>query len=58
MTAAAYKHDRSHIKESLDLHNCFELVANSDRSLRKDSDLQALILILMPWRTFAEQLML
>jgi hypothetical protein len=56
MTAAAYKHDRSHIKESLDLHNCFELVANSDRSLRKDSELQALIL--MPWRTFAEQLML
>jgi superfamily II DNA helicase RecQ len=31
MTATAYKHDRRHIKESLGLHNCFELVANSDR---------------------------
>jgi hypothetical protein len=27
----AYKLDRRHIKESLGLHNCFELVANSDR---------------------------
>ena len=31
MTATAYKLDRRHIKESLGLHNCFELVANSDR---------------------------
>ena len=31
MTATAYKLHRRHIKESLGLHNCFELVANSDR---------------------------
>ena len=31
MNATAYKLDRRHIKESLGLHNCFELVANSDR---------------------------
>jgi hypothetical protein len=31
MTATAYKLHRMHIKESLGLHNCFELVANFDR---------------------------
>jgi superfamily II DNA helicase RecQ len=31
MIATAYKLDRRHIKESLGLHNCFELVANCDR---------------------------
>ena len=42
MTATAYKLHRRHIKESLGLHNCFELVANSDLILisftKKHSD--------------------
>jgi hypothetical protein len=59
MTATAYKLDGRHIKESLGLHSCFELVANSapkEYLLRKGIQIQALIL--MPWRTFADQFML
>jgi superfamily II DNA helicase RecQ len=61
MSATAYKLDRRHIKESLGLHNCFELVANSDRKnifyIRKGihadtgTDIE-------PWKIFADRFML
>jgi hypothetical protein len=55
----ANKLDRRHIKESLGLHNCFELVANFDRKnqsfTKRHSDIGK---ILMPCRTYADQFML
>jgi hypothetical protein len=55
-SGTANKLDRSvrHIKESLGLHNCFELVSKNI-FYEKHSDIGK---ILMPWRTCANQFML
>jgi superfamily II DNA helicase RecQ len=57
MTATANKLGREHIKESLALQNCFDLIGNPDRTnIYYEKVFRLGQYILMPSRKFADQL--